>query len=765
MVQEFPNPTNLKELRNFLGLATYYRRFVKGFSNIASPLNALTRKGVKFVWTEACSDAFDKLKRAVVSAPILAYPNFKKPLLLFVDASSTGIGFTLAQEQNGNEVVIAFNGRGLNRAEQNYSTTEREALALVEGIKKFQPYLHNHKFTVVTDHSSLQWLMNIKDATGRLARWSLLLQQYDFNIIHRPGKHHGNADGLSRRPYENCELSALQREDPQIARIRELQRRDPELSEMIDFLESDNLPFSDKKARNILFTSDRFYLDKDGLLYHLDHNQKRSVRDSFSQLVVPQSMKFEILSNVHDHVSGAHFGTHKTFHKLKQRYWWKGMFLDTDHWCKSCTECSMRKTPRNFKKAPLLPLPVASAFEQVAVDVLGPFPVSRKGNRYVVVFSDMLTRFVEAFAVPSVEASVIARLLVDEIIARYGAPKTLLSDRGTNFLSKLVAEVCKIFQIHKVNTSSYHPSTNGLVERFNSSLCQSISMYVAKDQKDWCEFIPLILFAHRTSISEAIGDSPFYVLFGREPRLPIDIKYLPEMSDDVTTSVSEYRKRTVEKVELAQKLAKENLHRSKQKMKEYYDRNSKEPVFEVGQRVWVYTPKSKKGLSKKLLHCWFGPYRIVEQSSPVHYRLRTETNKNVTFAVHANRMKPYYDPDLRPIDPPLVDDPNEPYLEESDIPEDCFEVEQSVNAGNSAPTSPPNHVVSQRQPTSQPQQQNTVDNQTVFNAEKILKRRKRKGKNQYLVKWVGYPKNQATWEPEENILDKRLLENFDQSQP
>ena len=138
--------------------------------------------------------------------------------------------------------------------------------------------------------------------------------------------------------------------------------------------------------------------------------------------------------------------------------------------------------------------------------------------------------------------------------------------------------------------------------------------------------------------------------------------------------------------------------------------------------------------------------------------MRTETNKNVTFAVHANRMKPYYDPDLRPIDPPLVDDPNETYLEESDIPEDCFEVEQSVSAGNSAQTSPPNHVVSQ------PQQQITVDNQTVFNAENILKRRKRKGKNQYLVKWVGYPKSQATWEPEENILDKRLLENFDQAQ-
>ena len=202
VVQEFPTPTNLKQLRNFLGLANYYRRFVRGFSHVASPLNALTKKGVPFIWTESCAIAFDKLKRALVTAPILAYPNFQEPFLLFVDASATGIGFTLAQLQDGKEVVIAYNGRGLNQAEQKYSTTEREALALVEGIKKFQPYLHNRKFTVITDHSSLRWLMNVKDASGRLARWALLLQQYNFEIVHRPGKIHSNADSLSRRPYE-----------------------------------------------------------------------------------------------------------------------------------------------------------------------------------------------------------------------------------------------------------------------------------------------------------------------------------------------------------------------------------------------------------------------------------------------------------------------------------------------------------------------------------------------------------------------------------
>ena len=156
-------------------------------------------KNVPFVWTVACAEAFDKLKRALVSASILAYPDFRESFLLFVVASSTGIGFTLAQIQNRKEVGFAYNGRGLSRAEQNYSTTEREALALVEGIKKFQPYLLNRNFTVVTDHSPLRWLMNVKDASGRLARWALLLRQYDFNIVHRLGRIHGNADCLSRR--------------------------------------------------------------------------------------------------------------------------------------------------------------------------------------------------------------------------------------------------------------------------------------------------------------------------------------------------------------------------------------------------------------------------------------------------------------------------------------------------------------------------------------------------------------------------------------
>ena len=282
-------------------------------------------------------------------------------------------------------------------------------------------------------------------------------------------------------------------------------------------------------------------------------------------------------------------------------------------------------------------------------------------------------------------------------------------------------------------------------------------------------------------------DSPFYVLYGREPRLPIDVKYLPPAADDLSTSVLDYRKRVVEKVELAQNLARENLQRAQQKMKDYYDQKTKEPVFEVGQRVWVYTPRTRKGLSKKLMHNWLGPYRIVEKLSPVHFKLRTITNKKVAFSCHANRMKPFVDPNLRPIDPPPFDDPAEPYINESDIPKDCFEPGSAEPNPKDTDLNP---VSIETQLSPQPQKENesnkesyrektknqlqnakestpeaiVIDNETVFSAEKILKHRKRNGKVEYLVKWLFFPKSQSTWEPEHHILDRRLIDNYLQSQ-
>ena len=681
---------------------------------------------------------------------------------MYTDASSDAIGIALGQIQNGKEVAIAYGGRDLSKAERKYSATEREALAIVDAIKHYQPYLYGRCCVIHTDHHALKWLMNIKEPTGRLAQWSLLIQQYDFEIRHRAGKSNGNANGLSRRPYGNCSLNALDSPGVQTDKIYHMQRRDTELVAIILYLTDGTLPESNIAARSILLTSDMFYIGEDSLLYHLQHTRKSGPEGPFSQLVVPSNLKYEILMRCHDDVTAGHFGVHKTYEKIRERYWWKGMFKDCEHWCKSCIDCQTKKTPRNRHKAPLLSMPVESAF-----DALGPFRPTHSGNKYIIVFTDYLTKWVEAFPVESIAAPVVARLLVDEIISRHGAPRVLLSDRGSNFLSNLVKEVCTLFRIWKVNTTAYHPQCDGLVERFNSTIATTLSMFVSRDQKDWDIHIPSVLFAYRVSISESTGDSPFFLLFGRSPRLPLDTSLIAPT--DLSSSIAEHRKRIVQQIERAQNLARENNQRAQQKMKAYYDKTARMPSFEIGQRVWVYTPRVKRGLSKKLAHLWFGPYRIIDKMSPVHFRLRTEENRKVTTMVHANRMKLFIDPNDRPIEPPDEDDTNDPYLNIEDLPDHILEEQARIDA-NQRQTNP--NTREKQEEATAPQSTNQteqvpnplIDNQEVFSAQKLLKSRKVNGKIEYLVKWDNYHISEATWEPEANILDQRLLAQFEKAQ-
>ncbi|XP_044178256.1 uncharacterized protein LOC122960249 [Acropora millepora] len=499
------------------------------------------------------------------------------------------------------------------------------------------------------------------------------IEARDGPFVFNSTTQHGNADALSRRSYDLPvpTLSAYDIPGVPTARIRDAQRRDPDLADLISYLENWTLPADNGSARRLLLTVDDYFLSPDGLLFHLWTPPAHRRPSTVQQLVIPTAMRYEILTWGHDDPTAAHFGTTKTYEKLRTRYYWRKMFSDVQHWCRSCADCAMRKTPRNRHKAPLLPIPVESAFERVAVDAMGPFPPSTSGKRYVIVFTDYLTKWTEAFAVPTIGADVVARLLVEELLPRHGAPRTLLSDRGSNFLSTLVKEVCRLLNTKKLNTTAYHPQTDGLVERFNNTLAESISMYVSTDQKDWDNYIPSILFAYRVSPQASTGDSPFYLLYGREPRLPPDVSLLP--LENVSSSVAEHRSRIVNQLEAAQAIARTNIQRAQQQMKAQYDKAAVDAPFEVGQRVWVFTPKPRKGLSKKLRHMWSGPFRICTQLSPVHYQLRTCDNRLVATVVHANRMKPFYDPADRPILPPIDDDPNAPNLLESDLPDDSFE--------------------------------------------------------------------------------------------
>lgn len=297
-------------------------------------------------------------------------------------------------------------------------------------------------------------------------------------------------------------------------------------------------------------------------------------------------------------------------------------------------------------------------------------PYSKLGNRYVVVFSEYLTKWVEAFPVPSIEVPVIARLLVDEIFTSLGAPRTLLSDCGSNFLSSLVTEVCRLLNTKKVNTTAYHPQTDGLVERFNNTLAEAISSYVSSHQLDWDVYIPTILFAYRTSPSVSTGDTHFYLL---------------------------------------------------------------------------------RGLSKKLLPKWNGPFRICRKLSPVHYQVRTCDNRLVATTVHAIRLKHFYDPRDRPILPPTEDDPDDLPFDTSvlPVPADSFESAGPTSTNNANAVSDTDvSTTANTTPVDSPDPFNEPD---VYHAEKIIKSRRRNGQVQYLVKWANYPSSEIHGNPKKTF--------------
>ena len=641
VIKNYPVPKSCNDVRSFVALVSYYRRFIKGFATIASPLNALLKKGVQFLWSHQCQTAFEILRDCLLKAPILAYPNFQERFSLYTDASSSGIGAVLSQNINGIEQTIAFASRSLKPHERKYATIERECLALVRGIKHFRLYRYGKEFDVITDHNPLKWLDNARDPHSRLSRWSLTLQSYAFTIKHRPGKLHGNADALSRMPHpsqqQSIETSVYAIDSPglQLDRVKDLQKQDPSLQDLINYFNKGNIPEDSLSARRLMATIDD-YVYEDDILYHFDRGKVRTRNNTRKQLVVPRALKEEVQISLHEEITSGHLSFEKTYLRIKARYYWIGTYTEIQRWCTSCVDCATKKTPRSITKAPLQPIPVEGPFDRVAVDVLGPFPTSDKGNKYIIIFPDYFTKWPEAFAVKNADAITTARLFVEEILCRHSAPRTLFSDRGKNFLSKVVKSVCTMVNTSKVSTISYHPECDGLVERFNHTLTTILSMYVSEHQKDWDLFIPYALFAYRTSIQASTKETPFYLMYGRDPRLPIDASLLK--AQETYQDTDDYRSVLADRFLQARKLAHDNIELAQQRQKEYYDRKAKEISYNIGERVWLYTPNKRKALSSKLTHNWHGPFRILARKSPVNYLLDANDERSSTQVVHVNRL-------------------------------------------------------------------------------------------------------------------------------
>ena len=338
-VTKYPTPRNIEELRAFLGLANYYRRFVQSYAHIAGPLYNLTRKSIAgYKWTECCEESFVQLKQALTSPPILAYPKFDTMFTVSMDASDTAMGAVLSQIQEGKERVIAYWSRQLDKAQRHYSTIEREALAVVSAIKEFYPYLYGFKFELVTDHNPLISLKGLHNVGGRITRWILFLQQFDFTIVYKLGRSNGNADALSRVPGVEKHLvnvisglDVLGDQD----QIRKFQRDDEVIARTIQAIERNiNLPQQLAKLKKELVV-------KNGVLCRCFQATKGD--NPFWQVVVPVTLRDSVLKKLHD--ESGHLGLKKTLSKIQERVYWTGYEDDVRRWIQECGLCQRGMLP------------------------------------------------------------------------------------------------------------------------------------------------------------------------------------------------------------------------------------------------------------------------------------------------------------------------------------------------------------------------------------------------------------------------------------
>ena len=702
VIEKLTVPTTVTELRAFLGMVGYYRRFIPHYSDVAAPLHKLLRKHAKFEWNDECTASFNEFKRLLIQSPILQRPDFKRPFQIVCDASNIGIGAVLEQlDDNGIAHTIAYWSKTMNSAQQHYHTSERELLAVVESIKNFRHYVGGSKFKVFTDHNALTHLDGAKELSGRLQRWALFLQEYNIEWQYRKGSLQGSADGLSRLGHDESigalrlrleeekkevEQETLPPKEPQtldprlrdyslgdqwqVMELRKIdahnavvrnyylkaQKEDPIINlfrqrvldpELFDRSHPGYILYDrSKELQNFIerYSPKHFKIIND-LLYHLDYDTLKE--QVLTQLCVPLKFQQEVMSSLHENFyGGGHLGINKCYDKLRNRYWWPKCYNDLEKWIKSCPKCQRLKSRAD--RAPLQPnLVTTQPWECVGVDILGPLPKTTGHQyEYIIVFIDHFTNWVEAAPLKNIDARSCADAFIRLICTRYGPPRKLLSDRGSQFLSSLAAEVNLIMGVKKLNTTAYHPQTNGKVERFNNTLVKMLAMYVSMKQKDWDQFIPYALFAYNTSRHELNKFSPYYMLFGREPEYMTQA--MVRTDSDTFLSVGKWPRKIIRRIRRAHEIAKRN-QRVINNRYEIASMAKGPKEFAIGDMVLMkYMIPPQEG-SQKFQEQWHGPYEVLEKLAPVTYRIAIpsrDKRRTLSYILHVNRLRKYEQRDM-----------------------------------------------------------------------------------------------------------------------
>ena len=694
----------------------------------------------------------------MATAPILRHPIPNQPFILDTDASNFAAGGVLSQNVDGVEKVVAFASKTFNPAQANYCTTHRELLAVVEMTKRFRHYLLGRQFLLRTDHSSLRWLLNYKNADGMLARWLVKLQEFDMIIQHRAGKSHGNADGLSRchscpnprcpgkprpdpeseqsddslfdppgcaddprRPQtpverprqvfldqdetnppqvhsvvEQVALSAKARkrktkrrstgrprpashpdathtnakmpaDTPRLVNvnadgpnrvldtttwlqnvtkqdIKNLQRSDPTLLPVILALECNTKPTSaDKRTMSsdtlTLVARWKQLVLLDGVMYR--RYQLPRTTAPILQLVVPNTLRTQILHQLHGQRLSGHLGVQRTCTRVQRRFYWPGWSNDVERWLAACPQCAARKPKPGPTRHPMVSISSGSPFDRIGMDILDTRIRSKSGHNYILVISDYFTKWTDAFPLKRHTAHDVAHVLMTRFIVYFGVPKIIHSDQGREFESQLIRSLATLLGCSKSRTSPYHPRCDGMVERANRSLLQMLSTYVSKTASDWDEHLPYVMSAYRSSPHASTNCTPYAMVFGREMNLPVDLMYPTAVETSCTPKCGpEYVDWIRQAIASAHQHARSSLDKSAIRQKLGYDAHSKRrPTLKPGDKVRYYYPPAKQG--NKMASPWLGPFTVLDQVTDVDYRIRSDLRRERVLVTHIDNLKPW----------------------------------------------------------------------------------------------------------------------------
>ncbi|KAL1274976.1 hypothetical protein QQF64_027790 [Cirrhinus molitorella] len=734
-LRTWPRPTNLKELRSFLGFAGYYRRFIHDYSKIVKPLTDLTAGYPPFRkscsrkqrdceyfdpkadfdsrWTTDCQNAFDSIIEKLTSTPVLGYADPKLPYVLHTDASTTGLGAALYQEQEGQLRVIAYASRGLTKSESRYPAHKLEFLALKWAVtSKFSDYLYGAEFTVVTDSNPLTYILTSAKLDATSYRWLSGLSTYNFKLRYRAGSQNQDADGLSRRPHGEpvddlaslkererirqftlhhlmesrdelpvlttetvkaiCEkhqvlmspigLSSsssvilveslthsedalpyeFQHEEehglpglPHLsqAALAELQRKDPELKVVIERVESGIKPRSISGLSPVvgLWMKEWKRLElRSNVLYR--KRQEHGV--SHYQLALPTSLKSTVLESLHNDMG--HLGIERTLDLVRSRFFWPRMSHTVEVKVKTCERCVRQKTSPE-RAAPLVNIQTSRPLELVCIDFLSLEP-DQSNTKNILVITDHFTKYAMAIPTRNQTAQTVAKSLWDHFLVHYGFPERLHSDQGADFESRTIKELCKVAGIHKVRTTPYHPRGNP-VERFNRTLLQMLGTLESEKKTRWKEFVKPLVHAYNCTRHDTTGYTPYELMFGRQPRLPVDLAFgLPV--DAPKESHSQYVENLKNRLRESYKVATENAGKIAERNKQRFDKRVVALALEEGDRVLVRNVRLRG--KNKLADKWEQDVHVVVRkvhNLPV-YTVKPEGKSGPLRTLHRDLLLP-----------------------------------------------------------------------------------------------------------------------------